>query len=271
MSPATRATVPTALTIAGSDPSGGAGIQADLKTFASLGVYGTTAITALTVQNTVGVRAVHPVPCDVVAAQIEAVAADIFLHATKIGMLATAAIVSAVAKAIADYRLPQVVIDPVIGSTSGTRLLDEEGVQALCTELLPRACLVTPNIPEAERLAGQAVRTVADMREAARRIHDMGAAAVLVTGGHLEGPMVVDVLFDGVATTELRAPRIETPHTHGSGCTLAAAVAAHLALGYDLVESVGRAQTYVIAAIKHALAIGRGHGPLGHFQASVGP
>src|SRR5882724_1006494 len=173
----------TALTIAGSDPSGGAGIQADLKTFAAFGVYGLSAITAVTVQNTIGVESVAPLSADLVTAQIEAVAGDIVIHATKIGMLATAAIVEAVAAAIRELELPLVVVDPVLVSTSGARLLDDDGVQALCTELLPLARLVTPNIPEAEALSGKRIVTMTDAREAARRIHDMGARAVIITGG----------------------------------------------------------------------------------------
>ena len=176
-----------ALTIAGSDSSGGAGIQADLKTFAAFGVYGASAITAITVQSTMGVEAVAPLSADLVTAQIEAVAGDLAIHATKVGMLATAAIVEAVAAAIAELELPLVVVDPVLVSTSGERLLDDDGVQTLCTELLPRARVVTPNIPEAEALSGRRIPSLDDAREAARRIHDMGPAAVIITGGHGTG------------------------------------------------------------------------------------
>jgi hydroxymethylpyrimidine/phosphomethylpyrimidine kinase len=259
-----RTAIRAALTIAGSDPSGGAGIQADMKTFAALGVYGATAITAITVQNTRGVTAVHPLPTDLIVAQIEAIAADIRLHATKIGMLATAAIVEVTAAAIAELELPLVVVDPVLVATSGKRLLDEDGVRALVTELLPRALVVTPNIPEAEVLSGCAIRTADDLREAAVRIQRLGPAVIL-TGGHREGTEVIDVLFDGSCFTEFRAPRVDTSHTHGSGCTFASAVAAHLALGYDLVDATGRAHAYVAGAIAHAQVLGRGSGPLGHF------
>src|SRR5471032_1085463 len=186
----------TALTIAGSDPSGGAGIQADLKTFAAFGLYGTSAITAVTVQNTLGVSAVAPLSADIVTAQIEAVAGDIEIHATKIGMLATAAIVEAVAAAVLELELPLVVVDPVLVSTSGERLLDEDGVRALCSELLPHARVVTPNIPEAEALSGLRIASMDDAKAAARRIQGMGAAAVIITGGHRpDGGDIVDLLL----------------------------------------------------------------------------
>jgi hydroxymethylpyrimidine/phosphomethylpyrimidine kinase len=256
---------PVALTIAGSDSSGGAGIQADLKTFAALGVYGTSAITAVTAQNTVGVMAVEPVASDLVIAQIEAVAGDIELHATKTGMLATAAIVEAVAATIKELELPLVVVDPVMLAKSGDRLLDADAVQAMRAELLPCARVVTPNIPEAEVLSGVSIRSIENAREAARRIHALGPGAVIVKGGHGSGPDVVDLLFDGGKFTEFCTARIETRHTHGTGCTFAAAVAAHLALGCTLAEATGQAQAYVVGAIRHGLPIGRGHGPLDHF------
>ena len=268
----------TALTIAGSDPSGGAGIQADLKTFAAFGLYGTCAITAITVQSTMGVESVAPLSADLVTAQMEGLAGDIAIHATKVGMLATAAIVEAVAAAILELELPLVVVDPVLVSTSGERLLDEDGVQALCTELLPRARVVTPNIPEAEALSGRRIGSLDDAREAARRIRDMGASAVIITGGHAwesakgSGPRaegspleVVDLLFDGDTFHEFRTPRVGTRHTHGTGCTFASAVAASLALGRTLPDAAGRAQRYVAGAIAHAPRIGHGRGPLNHF------
>ena len=255
----------TALTIAGSDSSGGAGIQADLKTFAAFGVYGTSAIAAVTAQNTVGITLSFALSADLVTAQIEAVAGDIQIHATKTGMLATAAIIEAVAAAIAELDLPMLVVDPVMVSKSGDRLLDADAVQMLCAELLPRALVVTPNIPEAEALSGRRIASPGDARDAARRIHEMGASAVIVTGGHRAGAQVVDLLFDGRTFAEFRTSRIDTPHTHGTGCTFASAVAANLALGYALAESAARAQQYVAGAIRHALAIGHGHGPLDHF------
>lgn len=258
--PACRA----ALAIAGSDSSAGAGVQADLKTFAALGVYGTTAITAITVQNTRGVTGVHPLPSDLVVAQIEAVAADIELHATKVGMLATAAIVEATAAVIAGLELPLVVVDPVLKATGGEALLDDDGIRALSTELLPRALVVTPNIPEAEILSGWTIRSASDVREAARRIHRLGPA-VVVTGGHGGGSEVIDLLFDGERFTEFRGRRIDTAHTHGAGCTFASAVAAHLALGSDLVEATAGAHAYVAGAIRQAVSLGHGRGPLRHF------
>jgi hydroxymethylpyrimidine/phosphomethylpyrimidine kinase len=263
-----------ALTIAGSDSSGGAGIQADLKTFAAFGVYGTSAITAITVQNTLGVEAVAPLSADLVTAQMEAVAGDIPVHATKVGMLATAAIVEAVAATIAELELPLVVVDPVLVSSNGERLLDDDGLRALMKELLPRARVVTPNIPEAEVLSGVRITSPEHAREAARRIHGLGAAAVIITGGHgwgeptglaAAGLKVVDVLFDGQVFRELLAPRVDSRHTHGTGCTFASAVAAGLALGRTLPESAERAQQYVGGAIAHAPGIGRGRGPLDHF------
>ena len=263
-----------ALTIAGSDSSGGAGIQADLKTFAAFGVYGASAITAVTAQSTRGIEAALALEADFVTAQIEAVAGDFTIDATKIGMLANAAIVEAVAAAIAELELPLVVLDPVLVSSSGERLLDEDGVRALCAELLPRARVVTPNLPEAEALSGRRIQSMDDAREAARRIHEMGAAAVIITGGHAmsaspqppaPGPFVIDLLFDGHAFHELRVPRVESRHTHGTGCTFASAVAAGLALGRELPEAAARAQQYVAGAIAHAPGIGHGRGPLDHF------
>jgi hydroxymethylpyrimidine/phosphomethylpyrimidine kinase len=269
----------TALTIAGSDSGAGAGIQADLKTFAALGVYGTCAITAVTAQNTLGMTGVAPLSADLVTAQIEAVAADIAIHATKIGMLATSAIVEAVVAAIEELDLPFVVVDPVMASKSGERLLDADGVQALFVELLPLARVVTPNLPEAEALSGVRIRSLGDARVAAQRIRDMGASAVVITGGHwaetayggsghtARGPAieVVDLLLDADAFYEFRTARINTKNTHGTGCTFSSAVAAYLAMGRGVPEAVERAQQYVAGAIAHALAIGRGHGPLDHF------
>ena len=263
----------TALTIAGSDSSGGAGIQADLKTFAAFGLYGTSAVTALTAQSTRGIEATVALAADFVTAQIEAVAGDFPIAATKIGMLANAAIVEAVAAAIAELELPLVVVDPVLVSSSGERLLDEDGVRALCTELLPRARVVTPNIPEAEALGGRRIESMDDAREAARRIHAIGAAAVIITGGHrtfnsarrAASDEVVDLLFDGHAFLELRVSRVESRHTHGTGCTFAAAVAAGLALGRELADAAAIAQRYVAGAIAHAPGIGDGRGPLDHF------
>ena len=268
-----------ALTIAGSDSSGGAGIQADLKTFAAFGIYGVSAVTAVTAQSTKGIEAALALDADFVTAQIEAVAGDFTIDATKIGMLANAAIVEAVAAAIAELDLPLVIVDPVLVSSSGERLLDEDGVRALRAELLPRARVVTPNIPEAEALSGCRIQSMDDAREAARRIHDLGAAAVIITGGHgfTSHPAprsshlgeVVDLLFDGRAFHELRVPRVESRHSHGTGCTFASAVAAGLALGRELPDAAARAQQYVAGAIAHAPGIGHGRGPLDHFWGGI--
>jgi hydroxymethylpyrimidine/phosphomethylpyrimidine kinase len=262
--------VRAALAIAGSDSGGGAGIQADLKTFAAHGVYGTSAITAITAQNTVGVTTVSALAADLVTAQIEAVASDIPIQATKIGMLATAAIVEAVAAAIRELDLPRVVLDPVMLAKSGDLLLDEAAVEGLRLELLPCALVVTPNLPEAAVLCGHAVESPQQVREAARRIHDLGARAVVIKGGHGTGDRIVDLLFDGEEYVEFPTTRIETRNTHGTGCTFASAIAARLALGHDLPDAVGRAQSYVVGAIRHGLAIGRGHGPLDHFWQTRG-
>ncbi len=259
----------TALTIAGSDSGGGAGIQADLKTFAAHGVYGTSAIVAVTAQNTLGVTSFLALPADLIIAQMEAVASDIGADAVKTGMLATAAIVEAVAAAIDDLELPRVVVDPVMIAKSGDRLLEDEAVSAMRAELLRRAFVVTPNAPEAEVLAGIPVRSVADMREAARRIHKLGPGAVIVKGGHLDTPDVVDLLFDGHSFTEFRGPRVQSRNSHGSGCTFAAALAANLALGQPLPEATRLAKEYVVGAIRHGLAIGHGHGPMDHFWNGV--
>jgi hydroxymethylpyrimidine/phosphomethylpyrimidine kinase len=255
----------TALTIAGSDSGGGAGIQADLKTFAAHGVYGTCAVTAVTAQNTLGVLAALALPGDLVTAQIEAVAGDIGVNAAKTGMLASAAIVEAVAAAVETLDIPNLVVDPVMVAKSGDRLLQPEAVAAVKTELLRRAFVVTPNVPEAEVLADMTIDSLDTARLAAKRILDLGPSAVIVKGGHLTGTEAVDLLFDGRHFIELRAPRLHTRNTHGTGCTFSAALTANLALGHDLAESAARAKRYVTEGIRHGLAIGHGHGPLDHF------
>jgi hydroxymethylpyrimidine/phosphomethylpyrimidine kinase len=255
----------TALTIAGSDSGGGAGIQADLKTFAAHGVFGTSAITAVTAQNTLGVVDWQAIASDLVTAQIEAVAGDIGADAVKTGMLANAAIVEAVAAAIKDLDLPNLVVDPVMVAKGGGRLLEDEAVQAIRVELLPLAHVVTPNIPEAEVLAGVPIASVDAMRSAGIRILDMGPRVVLVKGGHLDGPESIDVVVTRDRTYELRGPRIATKNTHGTGCTLASAIAAQLALGADDRTALVRAREYLEGALRHAPPIGRGHGPLNHF------
>jgi hydroxymethylpyrimidine/phosphomethylpyrimidine kinase len=255
----------TTLTIAGSDSGGGAGIQADLKTFAAHGVYGTSAITAVTAQNTLGVTAWLAMPADLVTAQIEAVAGDFDLGAVKIGMLANGAIVEAVAAAIVELDLPAVIVDPVMIAKGGDRLLDEDAVEAIKRELLPHTWVLTPNVPEAEVLSGVPIASVEDMGVAARRILTHGPRVVLVKGGHLDGPDSVDVAVSAHESFELRRPRIETTSTHGTGCTLSSAIAANLALGLELRPALERARDYLDGAIRHAPGLGRGHGPLGHF------
>jgi hydroxymethylpyrimidine/phosphomethylpyrimidine kinase len=258
----------TALTIAGSDSSGGAGIQADLKTFAAHGVFGLSALTAITAQNTLGVVRASGVDPDLVAAQIDAVAADLPIHATKIGMLANAGVIEAVAAAIERHRLTNVVLDPVMIAKSGAALLDPAAVDALRARLLPLADVVTPNAPEAAALIGSTVTSIEDLRRAAAALVALGARAALVKGGHLAGP-AVDVLWDGRTFTELTAARIETRHTHGTGCTLSSAIAARLALGDDLAAAVRAAKAYVTRAIAEAPALGHGHGPLQHFPSGI--
>ncbi|NUR54162.1 MAG: bifunctional hydroxymethylpyrimidine kinase/phosphomethylpyrimidine kinase [Acidobacteria bacterium] len=254
-----------ALTIAGSDSGAGAGIQADLKTFAAHHVYGTSAITAVTAQNTFGVTAWEPVSADLVTAQIEAVDGDIGIHAVKTGMLANAAVVEAVAAAIESLDLPNVVVDPVMVAKGGDRLLDLEAVGAIRTELLARATVVTPNIPEAEVLADMSVESIDDMRTAARRILALGPRVVVVKGGHLAGPESIDIVVTAERAFELRGPRLPGRHTHGTGCTLAAAIAANLALDRPIEQALRSAREYLEGAFRHAPDIGGGHGPLNHF------
>jgi hydroxymethylpyrimidine/phosphomethylpyrimidine kinase len=257
--------VRVALTIAGSDSGAGAGIQADLKTFAAHGVYGTSAITAVTAQNTLGVTAFEALSADLVTAQIEAVAGDIGVHAAKTGMLANAAIVEAVAAAIEELDIPLVVVDPVMVAKSGDRLLDDEALAAIKAELLRRAFVVTPNIPEAEALTGIVIRSDEDRREAARQIAALGATAVIVKGGHFPTADVVDLLYVDSTFTEFTHERVAGRQTHGTGCTFAAAITAHLANGVSLKEAIPRAQRYVAGAIRAGFNLGKGHGPMNHF------
>jgi hydroxymethylpyrimidine/phosphomethylpyrimidine kinase len=259
----------TALTIAGSDSGAGAGIQADLKTFAAHGVYGTCAITAITAQNTQGVVCWQALDADLVTAQIEAVVSDIGADAVKVGMLANAAIAEAVAAAIRALDLPEVVVDPVMIAKSGDRLIDDEAIGSLKTELLRQAFLVTPNIPEAEALTGMSIRSLDDMQEAATRILRLGPRVVLLKGGHAEGPDSVDVCVTATESFEIRAPRVQTAHTHGTGCTLSSAIAANLARQIPIREAIERARAYLDGAIRHAPGLGAGHGPLNHFWRAV--
>jgi hydroxymethylpyrimidine/phosphomethylpyrimidine kinase len=255
----------TALTIAGSDSGAGAGIQADLKTFAALGVYGTSAITAITAQNTRGVTAWEAVSVPLVVGQIEAVVSDIGADAVKTGMLANAAIVSAVAASIKHLGLRHLVVDPVMIAKGGDRLLEESAIAAIRQNLLPLAEVVTPNIPEARELSGLPIASVEDMKVAGRRILELGPRVVLVKGGHLGGEDSIDLAVSADGEHEFRSPRIDSRHTHGTGCTLASAIAAYLAQGLTVSASIGAAKTYLDGAIAHPPRIGGGHGPLGHF------
>ena len=257
--------IPVALTIAGSDSGGGAGIQADLKTFHQWGVYGTSVLTAVTAQNTLGVQAAHALPPGIVAAQIESVARDIPPGGVKSGMLANAAIVRAVAAGLRRWRPGGYVLDPVMVATSGDALLAPEAVAAIRDELVPLAAVVTPNWPEPAVLTGVTERSVDGMEAAARDVVEAGAGAALVKGGHLAGDEVVDLFWDGRVRRVFRGPRIETRHTHGTGCALSAAIAAGLARGVALIDAVAAAVEWVRRAIAGAPGLGAGSGPLDHF------
>jgi hydroxymethylpyrimidine/phosphomethylpyrimidine kinase len=257
-----------ALTIAGSDSGGGAGIQADLKTFAALGVFGMSALTAITAQNTVGVQGVFELPADFVGLQIDAVLTDIGADAVKTGMLANSEIIEVIAAKMEEYQVDSLVVDPVMVAKSGDPLLHPEAQQALIERLIPLAKVLTPNLHEARALAEMEIESLEAMKEAARAIQRLGARNVVVKGGHLPGSgQSIDVCYDGHDFTEFTAPRIETKNTHGTGCTFASAIAAELAKGRSVKEAVGAAKAYLTAALQAAvdLGIGHGHGPLNHF------
>ncbi len=259
-------TIPSvALTIAGSDSGGGAGVQADLKTFHAFGVFGTAAITAITAQNTVGVRSIQKIDPAIVADQIRAVVEDLRPAAAKTGMLADAPIIEAVAAALREAELDHLVLDPVMVAKSGDALLQEDAVSALAELLLPLAEVVTPNLPEAAILADRKVETADDMRAAAEILAEKGARSVLVKGGHLAGEILVDVYFDGYDWHEWHDTRLDTRHTHGTGCTLSAAICAGLALGRSRVDAVAAARDYTRRAMETGLELGSGHGPLDHW------
>ena len=258
-----KTSIPRALTIAGSDSGGGAGIQADLKTFAALGVYGLSALTAITVQNTLGVQAAQDLPPELVEAQIDAVLEDIGADAAKTGMLSRSSIIEAVARCVSRWNL-RLVVDPVMVAKGGDPLLQPEAITTLSTMLLPLAEVITPNLYEAEVLTGQRIETLDDMRAAAQAIHALGPRHVVVKGGHRAADPV-DVYFDGERFVELRAERISTPHTHGTGCTFSAAIAAFMARGLPVDAAVTGAKDYITEAIRHAPGLGKGHGPIGHF------
>jgi hydroxymethylpyrimidine/phosphomethylpyrimidine kinase len=262
-------TTPAALTIAGSDSSGGAGIQADLKTFAALGVYGASVITALTAQNTSGVSGIHPVPADFVMAQLEAVFSDLDIGAVKIGMVADATIIDAIAAALRRFSPRAVVLDPVMVATSGDRLMGEGAVDALKSKLIPLANIVTPNLPEAAALLNEEVAASQAAIEAqGARLLALGARAVLIKGGHGGGPESIDTLVTANSIETLSAPRVATKNTHGTGCSLSSAIAAGLAKGEDLASAVRSAKAFVSAAIASAdrFSVGHGHGPIHHFH-----
>ena len=256
-----------ALTIAGSDSGGGAGIQADIKAMQAHGVFAASVVTAVTAQNTQAVLDAFELPLDLIARQMDAAYDDFDVRATKTGMLSSATIIATVAATLRQRRVAPLVVDPVMISKGGYSLLRDDAVETLCEQLLPLASLVTPNAREARRLAGFDVDSEAGQEEAAAAIHALGPQAVLVKGGHVDetGDHAVDVLYDGKRMHAFRAPRIATRNTHGTGCTYASAIAANLARGFSLVESVGRAKRYVTAAIRCAPDIGKGHGPVDHF------
>lgn len=262
--------IPVALTIAGSDSSGGAGIQADLKTFAACGVYGASAITALTAQNTMGVTSIHEVPADFIIAQIDAVFSDLDVKAVKIGMVSRREVIEAIVAGLDRWSPQHVVVDPVMVATSGDRLLSPDAIDALRTRLIPRASLLTPNLPEAAALLNEAVAVnEADIESQGRRLLAMGCPAVLIKGGHGQGPESIDYLIDRDSVIRLAAPRLATSNTHGTGCSLSSAVAAGLAKGEGLEAAVRHAKAYISAAIAAAdrLGVGHGHGPVHHFYA----
>jgi len=257
--------IPRALTIAGSDSGGGAGIQADLKTFAALGVYGMSAITAVTAQNTVGVKAVAELDPTLVSQQIQAVVVDIGVDAVKCGMLANTGIIRQVALDLANLQLSNVVVDPVMVAKSGDRLLRDDAIDTLINTILPMALVVTPNLQEAAALTGREVSTTKHMKDAALQIHAFGPRHVVIKGGHLpDNPM--DILYDGRTFIEYPGERLDTPHTHGTGCTFSSAIAAGLARGLQVAEAVQQAKDFVAKAIRQGLPLGRGHGPLHHFH-----
>lgn len=252
------------LTIAGSDSSGGAGIQADLKTFSAHGVFGMSVITAVTAQNTQGVLAVQDIDVDIITKQIQAIFDDISVDGMKIGMVSRSETIRAIASGLTHYKAKNIVIDPVMISKSGYYLLQKDAVEALVSCLLPLATVLTPNIPEAEEISGIKIENLKDMEEAARKIHALGPRYVLLKGGHLKTD-ATDILFDGGTFEHFVTPRIDTHNTHGTGCTLSAAIAANLARGFSVQEAVSHGKQYIHTAIEHSFSIGKGVGPVHHF------
>jgi len=257
--------VPKAMAVAGSDSGGGAGIQADLKTFAAHGVYGTSAITAVTAQNTTSVLAIAEVPEEVVVHQIDGVLEDIGTDAVKIGMLSSASIIEVVSDRMDAWGVTALVVDPVMVAKSGDALLQPNAVRALVKQLFPLALIVTPNVPEAEVISGMAIFDDTTAREAARKISSYGPRYVVIKGGHRESESATDLIFDGNEFDEISSPRIDTKNTHGTGCTFSAAIASNLALGLDPNDAIRRAKLYLTAAIEHSYTIGSGHSPVNHF------
>jgi hydroxymethylpyrimidine/phosphomethylpyrimidine kinase len=269
----TASTIPIALTIAGTDPSGGAGIQADLKTFSALGAYGATVITALVAQNTMGVRSIHDVPPQFIAEQMASVFDDLDVKAVKIGMLSRPEVIETVAAGLDRYEAKTVVLDPVMVAASGDRLLVPEAIEALRTLLIPKALIITPNMPEAAALLDAPLaENEADMIAQAETLMELGCRAVLVKGGHGLGPQSVDILISDEGLSRFPARRVATQNTHGTGCTLSSAICAELAKGRSLTESVSAAKAYISAAIEASdlLSVGKGHGPVHHFHALWG-
>lgn len=252
------------LTIAGSDSGGGAGIQADIKTFSALGTYGMSAITAITAQNTVGVYEVKELDTEIIKAQIDAVFRDIRVDAVKVGMVCNTGIIRQIASSLKEWGAVNIVLDPIMISTSGYQLLKPDAIEAMKTELFPRATLVTPNLPEAEALTGRKIISKEDMKEAARAISCWGPKGVLIKGGHLNGD-AYDLLFDGRKMSGFAVPRIIKKNTHGTGCTLSSAIAAYLALGFDVTTAVSKSKEYLTGAIEHGFLLGSGEGPVHHF------
>lgn len=257
--------VAKALTIAGSDSGGGAGIQADIKTFQELDVYGMSAITALTAQNTLGVQSVYPIPVDMVLEQLHSIATDLRPDALKTGMLFSSVIIESVADKINEYGWGNVVVDPVMIAKGGARLLQEDAIRAIREKLLPLATVTTPNIPEAEVLTEMVLDTIDRRKEAARMLQRLGSTHVVIKGGHGEGDELVDLVYDGNSFFEMKSMRIDTRHTHGTGCTFAAAIAAGLAKGWKVEEAISTSKRFIHCAIEQELGIGRGHGPTNHW------
>ena len=253
------------LTIAGSDPSGGAGIQADLKALSANGVFGMSVLTSITAQNTCGVSSVFHLPSDIIEAQLDAIFSDIPVTTIKTGMLATPSIIMTVSKKLAMQNIAHLVVDPVMVAKGGHALLEEEAISSLKSELCPQAFLITPNIYEAEVLSGKTIKTLAEVRAAAKIIHQLGCRHVLIKGGHLQEQPGTDLLYDGRFFRMYKGEYIQTQNTHGTGCTLASAIAAHLAKGKPIADAIEAAKAYTTEAIRHSFTLGKGHGPTDHF------